>query len=151
MVWGAMGLRGKTPLVVIQGNMDAARYRNEILIPHLLPLMNTMPNNARLFQQDNAPPHRARATFAWFQANNIDVLQPWPASSPDLNPMENLWDHLDNVVRNQPVPPRDPAETARALTPRGRRGRSHAEAARLLDAQALSLLLTASGPTIDSF
>ena len=40
MVWGAMGLRGKTPLVVIQGNMDAARYRNEILIPHLLPLMN---------------------------------------------------------------------------------------------------------------
>ena len=116
MVWGAMGLRGKTPLVVIQGNMDAARYRNEILIPHLLPLMNTMPNNARLFQQDNAPPHRARATFAWFQANNIDVLQPWPASSPDLNPMENLWDHLDNVVRNQPVPPRDPAEMASALT-----------------------------------
>ena len=30
--------------------------------------------------------------------------------------MENLWDHLDLVVRDQPVPPRDPAEMARALT-----------------------------------
>ena len=49
MVWGAMGLRGKTPLVVTQGNMESARYRNEILIPHLLPLMNTLPNNASLF------------------------------------------------------------------------------------------------------
>ena len=56
MVWGAIGFRVKSPLVVIRGNMDAVRYRNEILIPHVLPLINNLPNQGRLFQQDNAAP-----------------------------------------------------------------------------------------------
>ena len=47
MVIGAMGLRDTTPLVIIQGNIDAARYRNEIIIIYVLPLMNKMPNQAR--------------------------------------------------------------------------------------------------------
>jgi len=41
--------------------------------------------------QDNARPHTARKTVDWLEANGIKVLEEWPARSPDLNPIENLW------------------------------------------------------------
>ena len=47
----------KTPLVVIQGNRTAVRYRDQMLIPHVLPLVNV---HNLTFQHDNARPHVAR-------------------------------------------------------------------------------------------
>ena len=43
-------------------------------------------------------------------------MQSWSANLPDLNPIENIWEDLGRTVRNQPSPPRDPAEMAMALT-----------------------------------
>ena len=42
-----------------------------------------------IYQQDNAPCHKAKKNDAWFRENNISVL-PWPARSPDLNPIEQI-------------------------------------------------------------
>ena len=54
MVWGGISHGVKTPLVVIQGNLTAVRYRDQVLMPHVLPLVNA---HNLTFQHDNARPH----------------------------------------------------------------------------------------------
>ncbi len=44
----------------------------------------------RVFQQDNAKPHTAAITTAWLRSRRVRVLN-WPACSPDLSPIENIW------------------------------------------------------------
>ena len=49
------------------------------------------------FQQDNAPIHVSKATRAFFQESNMQVMD-WPAYSPDLNPIENVWGLLSRSI-----------------------------------------------------
>ncbi len=51
-----------------------------------------------IFQQDLAPAHSAKATSTWFKDHGIPVLN-WPANSPDLKPLENLWGIVERKMR----------------------------------------------------
>uniref|UniRef100_A0AAZ3S8P5 Tc1-like transposase DDE domain-containing protein n=1 Tax=Oncorhynchus tshawytscha TaxID=74940 RepID=A0AAZ3S8P5_ONCTS len=47
-----------------------------------------------MFQHDNAQPHFTRICTQFLEAGNVPVL-PWPSSSPDMSPVEHVWDALD--------------------------------------------------------
>lgn len=111
MVCGGIAYGRRTPLHVIHGNMNALKYRDEILAPLVVPFVHQ--HNLTL-QQDNARPHVARLCSNFLQTNNVDVL-PWPAFSPDLYPIEHLWDELDKRVRRRPNPPTNIQDLEHAL------------------------------------
>ena len=71
MMWGAISYARKTQLVRIPGNLNAARYRDEVLTPHMLPAMNL---RREVFQHDNAWPHTDRATVDFLANQNVRVL-----------------------------------------------------------------------------
>ncbi|CAH1978124.1 unnamed protein product [Acanthoscelides obtectus] len=102
MVWGAIAYGSKSPLIFIRGNMNAQRYIHEVLEPHLLPYLDTLADPT--FQQDNARPHAARVTIDFFQHNDVTLL-PWPPRSPDLSPIEHVWDMMGRRLLNLQRPP----------------------------------------------
>ena len=100
MVWGGIMGNRKTDLVNVNGNLNAAQYINQVLRPVAVPFVNQ--HAPATFMHDNARPHTARLTQQYLNANGVNVL-PWPAVSPDLNPIEHIWDLLGRKVRSRHV------------------------------------------------
>ncbi|KAL3273663.1 hypothetical protein HHI36_015093 [Cryptolaemus montrouzieri] len=101
MFWGGIRLEGRTDLVFIQNNLTGNSYANEIVLPVMVPYLQSMSQNP-LFQQDNAPPHRARIVLNVLEENDIDLLT-WPSCFSDLNPVEHVWDTVKRNLLRQNV------------------------------------------------
>jgi len=71
-------------------------------------------HNDHIFQDDNAPCHASKQTKAWKASKFIRML-PWPAQSPDLNPIENLWNELEIRIRKHKPMPRNKNDFFAAL------------------------------------
>ncbi|GFU83814.1 transposable element Tcb1 transposase [Trichonephila clavipes] len=53
-----------------------------------------------IYQQDVAECHTTDSVRAWFKEHQDQfIVLPCPENSPDLSPINNLWNPLDRVVR----------------------------------------------------
>ena len=101
MVWGAIGYNMRSCLLRIEGNLNINHYIREVLQPEVLPLLQAAPH--AIFQQDNAQPHMARIVQAFFQRQRVSLL-PWSARSPDMLPIEHVWDMVGQRLIHQGPP-----------------------------------------------
>ncbi len=93
LVWGCISAYCMGSLHVLEGTMNAEWYI-KVLEQHMLP------SRRRVFQQDNAKPHTAAITTAWLRSRRVRVLN-WPACSPDLSPIENIWPIIKQKIRQR--------------------------------------------------
>ena len=97
-VWGCFSLNCKLDIFVLDGTLTGQKYLDQILRPLVVPHFDNHPlANRPIFMDDNARPHRARVVQDYLQQEAIQRL-PWPAMSPDMNPIEHVWDYLGRKV-----------------------------------------------------
>ncbi len=100
MVWGCISAYGMGSLHVLEGTMNAERYI-KVLEQHMLPSRRRLfQGRPCVFQKDNAKPHTAAITTAWLRSRRVRVLN-WPACSPDLSPIENIWCIIKRKIRQR--------------------------------------------------
>ena len=100
MVWGCISAHGMGNLHICEGTIDVEAYAG-ILERHMLPSRWWLFwGTPCLFQQDNARPRSARVATAWLRTHRVRVLD-WPAYSPDLSAMENVW-HIVRIRQRRP-------------------------------------------------
>ena len=96
MCWGAVSTRFKSKLAIVEGTMTSDRYI-ETLQGYLFNEKSKKSLKKMVFQQDGATCHTAKKSKTFLSASGVTVLT-WPANSPDLNPIENIWSILKHEV-----------------------------------------------------
>ncbi|ETV69561.1 hypothetical protein H257_14797 [Aphanomyces astaci] len=96
MIWTGFSSQGRTEVAVLQGRQDFYTYCDTVA-NYLLSFVHAHPPDGFVFQQDNTSIHASQEARVFLTEQNVPLLS-WPALSPDLNPIENVWRCLARKV-----------------------------------------------------
>lgn len=98
-VWGCFSVNGMGLLMSYDGRLNSTKYINLLKddLPNYLDDLYGLHRDDWHFMQDNAPCHKAKKTMEWLKNERIPLLD-WPPTSPDLNPIENIWEIIDQKL-----------------------------------------------------
>nr|CAH7718988.1 unnamed protein product [Callosobruchus chinensis] len=114
MFWGGIRFNGRTQLIHIPGTMTGAYYLQNIInvsFNHYLMKSETSSSLWTMMPDPIAPEPFNKA----LENRNIARLE-WPAMSPDINPIEHVWDYVSRAIFNRNNPPRNTQELIVAAT-----------------------------------
>ena len=97
MVFGMISAASTGLLVRLHNKINTTVYK-EILKKHVLPNLKTAINQLAVFMQNNALFHTAKSLKTFLSEEDVTVME-WPAQSPDMNPIENVWKLLNERAK----------------------------------------------------
>jgi hypothetical protein len=99
-IWGCFTSQGVNALRIFEDNMDTRLY-TDTMQQYMKPCaLRLWPNSEWFYLHDNASYHGSYRSCQWFHNKGINLIE-LPPFSPDLNPIENLWNHLKQRIEKR--------------------------------------------------
>jgi hypothetical protein len=99
MVWGAIALGKKSELVILDPEKRSAQdFVDQVCEGRLKRFLDEVDD--ALLMKDGAPIHRSKIAQKWRDDNGVEKMV-WPAQSPDMNPIENLWKIMKGIMQSK--------------------------------------------------